>query len=543
MLLLLQLCTEDAPTLWLSTQADNILKAEDMHSLAYFWDTLKLDKVGEISAGKKWNVAADLALWCLQGNPARRPHNMEDVLAHKLFAPGGTLRFLHSMDESMVAFEIRQARALTSAINSRDSATVRKLFSDGAVHLKMLDTSISGSTVSVFMRSAFVGDSAVTEILLDEIDDSWPEQVRQEYLDSRTSLGFTAYMIACACGHEKVAKLFEAKGCSKGLANDFGQTGAALLQGIQGEHGRSLNMPLHHTCDSLESYLALFDRKAIVMSCPEFGTLDWNGGPPYTQHVMDKVNELRQRGKLHGGFDRAGSSNTDPRDQEIWPKIFKTKGKQSLYETNDTNRRDLIKSTYWFTGYRSAVKAQMILECQTFGGTLDVICIQGGPITDVEHEEMEAIVQEAICDAAKNKIQTNIQLKKVSYNDFLLEYDPRSFAFETRKQMQELPLEPQEDPLRAPATHGDVVGSADARRDVAQLVAKNKELTAKNKELAANAQQLAAKEQELVAKEQELVAHAQQLATNAKELAAKDQELEQLRGQLARLGVEGIPPS
>ena len=47
------------------------------------------------------------------------------------------------------------------------------------------------------------------------------------------------------------------------------------------------------------------NHRVIVMSCPEHGTLDPNGGPPYSQSVMDKVNELQQRGRLKGGFDRA----------------------------------------------------------------------------------------------------------------------------------------------------------------------------------------------------------------------------------------------
>ena len=130
------------------------------------------------------------------------------------------------------------------------------------------------------------------------------------------------------------------------------------------------------------------NHRVIVMSCPEHGTLDPNGGPPYNQSVMDKVNELQQRGRLKGGFDRAGSSNSDARDAETWPKIFKTEREEQLYEEDDAKRKGLIKSTYWFAGYQSAAKAQMKLECQSFDGTLEVICIQGGAITDAEHEEV-----------------------------------------------------------------------------------------------------------------------------------------------------------
>jgi hypothetical protein len=171
------------------------------------------------------------------------------------------------------------------------------------------------------------------------------------------------------------------------------------------------------------------------MSCPEHGTLDPDGGPPYNQSVMDKVNELQQRGRLKGGFDRAGSSNSDARDAETWPKIFRTKQKEHLYEEDDAMRKELIKSTYWFAGYQSAAKAQMKLECQSFDGTLEVVCIQGGAITAVEHEEMERIIEDAEKDAAMNKIKITIELKKVSYYEFLSEYDPASL---TKAHLQKL---------------------------------------------------------------------------------------------------------
>ena len=177
----------------------------------------------------------------------------------------------------------------------------------------------------------------------------------------------------------------------------------------------------------------------------------------YNQNVMDKVNELQQRGRLKGGFDRAGSSNSDDRDAETWPKIFKTQQKQHLYEEDDTKRKELIKSTYWFAGYQSAAKAQMKLECQNFDGTLEVICIQGGAITDAEHEEMERIIADAKKDAAMNQIQINIELKKVSYYDFLCEHDPASLTSEGPLPEHTAPELPQ------PANHS---GAVDCKKEV-----------------------------------------------------------------------------
>lgn len=268
-LLVMQLSTKDAPTLWQSTQSDNILKEEDALQLAYFFDTLKLEKVAHIvhSAGKKWAAAADLALWLLQGKSSRRPNSMDDVLNHRFFKSDGEFRYLDdSVDDTMDCFVCRQAEALTEAICCGDSAAVQTLFDLGGVHLKMLDSSIIGSTVSPLMRSAFVGDATIARILLDEIGDSWPEEVRRDYLDQRTLLDYTAYMIACACGHQDIANLLAAKGCSTDLVNSSGATGADLLQAAQDEERQSLltryrhGHKLHLCCESLESFLALLEQ-------------------------------------------------------------------------------------------------------------------------------------------------------------------------------------------------------------------------------------------------------------------------------------------
>lgn len=447
------MCTPDAETIWRTNQADNMVNwEEDSCRLAYHFETMKLNVCSRIMlCGGEWSAAADLCLWCLQSCPDRRPESMEDVLQHRLFKPGGKLRYFESGIETMDAFVHQQAKALTTLIGAGNTGGVEELFDRGGVHLMLIDRTIGGSTITPLMRAAFVGEVTTVEILLNEIEDSWPVQVRKEYLDQRTSLGLTAYMIACARSHGKVSQQLKDKGSSTNLVNAFGQTGDDLLQIAREDHESSTLAPLHRTYESLEAYLALLDRKAIVMSCPEKGSLDPNGGEPYDQPVMDKINELRQRGRLKGGFDRAGSSNQDPRDDETWPQIFKTAGLEHLFETDGEKRKEMIKSTYWFTGYRTAAKAQMNLECQTFDGTLEIICIKGGPITDVEHEEMDRIIEEARRDAATNEIRTNIQLKKVSYYEFLREYDPESLRSKNSERVQP---DPQENPR---AAGGDVL--------------------------------------------------------------------------------------
>ena len=120
-LLLLQLLTEYAPTVWRCGFADNLFEDSDKQLLAYFWDTIKLERIGKSlkNAGQEWLAAADLALWCLQGQETRRP-DINEVLQHNFFGKPGSLRFLQSNEESWPGFVQRQAAELHTAIEDRD---------------------------------------------------------------------------------------------------------------------------------------------------------------------------------------------------------------------------------------------------------------------------------------------------------------------------------------------------------------------------------------------------------------------------------------
>ncbi len=65
-----------------------------------------------------------------------------------------------------------------------------------------------------------------------------------------------------------------------------------------------------------------------------------------------------------------------------------------------------------------------MVESQGFSGLLEIICIQGGTITQVEAEEMAKIVKAALADAAKSGVQCRVQLTQMSYFDFLQRFDP-----------------------------------------------------------------------------------------------------------------------
>ena len=146
---LVQLCALDAPPLFQCTKADNMLDTSDLYSLAYQWDTMKLDQIGKHFQEmnfQEWAAAIDLALWCLQGQSKRRPSSFEAVFSHRFFDPAGKLRYLQSTDEAWHDFVYRQAAALHEAIARNTSKEVQELFDLGSVHVEMVDASINTST-------------------------------------------------------------------------------------------------------------------------------------------------------------------------------------------------------------------------------------------------------------------------------------------------------------------------------------------------------------------------------------------------------------
>jgi hypothetical protein len=154
------------------------------------------------------------------------------------------------------------------------------------------------------------------------------------------------------------------------------------------------------------------------MSCPELGTLHKDGEGPYDQKVMDTVSELQRIGYVKFGFDRAGTSTAREKDAALFAKAFALR---------DEGKRDeaieLLKSTDWWYGYQTSVKQAVKLEGQSFDGTLDVICIKGGFITQLEAAEMVNIMADAQSDCAKSGIFVRFTITEVSYHAFLQDYD------------------------------------------------------------------------------------------------------------------------
>ena len=142
------------------------------------------------------------------------------------------------------------------------------------------------------------------------------------------------------------------------------------------------------------------------------GTLSPYGEGPYEEKVMDKVTELQQIGVVKMGFDRAGTSTTAPQDKDV-----------------DWTDAEQIRQSTWMYGYKTSVKRILQIESQGFLGLIEAICIDGGPVTKVEAAEMEKIAEDAKRDALKSGVKLRIKITRLSYRDFLDEYEEEETAF------------------------------------------------------------------------------------------------------------------
>ena len=140
----------------------------------------------------------------------------------------------------------------------------------------------------------------------------------------------------------------------------------------------------------------------------------------------------------------------------------------------------------------------MKVESQGFDGTLNVTCIEGGSITQLEAAEMDRIMEEAKRDCSMSGITVRYQITKMPYCDFLAKYEHEPGDRRQAHEVTNYEAGEVGDSAK-PDVHAQL---AEARAHLAAAQAKGEKL--------------------------------------ASVVAAKDDELQQLRTQLARL--EGVPP-
>jgi hypothetical protein len=210
--------------------------------------------------------------------------------------------------------------------------------------------------------------------------------------------------------------------------------------------------------------------------------------------------------------------------------------------TPDDAKKQIAKVTDWFYGYQTSVKQAVKLESQGFDGELDVTCIKGGFITQLEAAEMGRIMSEAKDDCAKSGITVNYKITEVAYYDFLSEYEPALIhsdvetATTAADAAHHGDAEPEPEPQLELEVHGTESHHGTDEDDVAtlrQVIEQEDEtIAAKDEELAAKDEQLVQSQATNVAQAEELTAQAEELTALGEKLTAQDEELTALGEKL-----------
>jgi hypothetical protein len=131
------------------------------------------------------------------------------------------------------------------------------------------------------------------------------------------------------------------------------------------------------------------------------------------QHIMRLVERIsRTRADFIFGYDWCGSSTSDERDANA----------------NFSDKAE-IKASYWFKGYCDAIRGEIkTLSQMPQVKTLRLICIKGGPITQLEQETILTVVEETTKDLQAKEVNADIEV--VSLNFSPVEGAPTGTSFE-----------------------------------------------------------------------------------------------------------------
>jgi hypothetical protein len=120
----------------------------------------------------------------------------------------------------------------------------------------------------------------------------------------------------------------------------------------------------------------------------------------------------RTRADFIFGYDWCGSSTSDERDAN----------------SNFSDKAE-IKASYWFKGYCDAIRGEIkTLSQMPQVKTLRLICIKGGPITQLEQETILTVVEETTKDLQAKEVDADIEV--VSLNFSPVEGAPTGTSFE-----------------------------------------------------------------------------------------------------------------
>eukprot|EP00928_Gymnodinium_smaydae_P047239 TRINITY_DN31516_c0_g1_i1.p1 TRINITY_DN31516_c0_g1~~TRINITY_DN31516_c0_g1_i1.p1 ORF type:complete len:352 (+),score=50.69 TRINITY_DN31516_c0_g1_i1:122-1177(+) len=153
-----------------------------------------------------------------------------------------------------------------------------------------------------------------------------------------------------------------------------------------------------------------FRHTVVVASSPVRG----RDGKDYKQ-CLRAIAEKHTNVKI--GMDWPGSSTADPQDVPLFQQMEQYKALYLNSSTSPAERmqafeaiKSLVKSTLWWNKYLGLIISPLRTALQE-NNNVDLVCIQGGPISQVECAEMESIKNMALHDARELNENANISLK------------------------------------------------------------------------------------------------------------------------------------
>jgi serine/threonine protein kinase len=210
-------------------------------TIAYGWEQRKLARTDEIN----WPHAADLALWCLQTEPERRPQSFEQILGHRFFDESGQLHLLDSdaawhppwhppLLPTLKLAAARCTKEMHAAIRAGELEKLKAVFARGAVHVLAEMQNLS-SIVLPFHHAAMRGNSEVMEFLMAEVPALHVDHESfgtngdllrfvKDVLDRQDQFGYTALHWCAAYNHADIARKLLKQGCDPSICNHSGKT-------------------------------------------------------------------------------------------------------------------------------------------------------------------------------------------------------------------------------------------------------------------------------------------------------------------------------
>jgi hypothetical protein len=131
------------------------------------------------------------------------------------------------------------------------------------------------------------------------------------------------------------------------------------------------------------------------------------------QPIMRIVELLcRRRGDMIFGYDWAGSKTADLRDRvACMCRVTETQNGASAGTVGgeiDWGKKDSVADSYWFKGYCDALRGEIkTLSQMPQVKTLRLICIRGGPITQLEEKTIRAVVKETKEDLQTKEVEAD----------------------------------------------------------------------------------------------------------------------------------------